>query len=370
MAVKKNKMKIKRPPQKPVSNRAMYSGGVPDKRRSGTSSGRAEIRPINVGNPNTAKGGGTKKTISASQVSKKKRKNTTRAVNRAMNSKSAPRKKRRRRYGSYILYYLLAGVIVVIVFIILANTLLFNCSSFEVEGSVRYTDEEIVGKCGINIGDNLLHIDTKKAEEALVGSLAYIDMAQVSKVFPTKIKITITEAEKWFCVEQDGVTAAVSRGGKIVEHTSPGNLPVIIGFEAQTMETGSMLASNVHEKDNIPSEILNAAEDAGIDKINSIDITDRFDISLSVDNRITLELGSVADVRAKFNAAKTVIEQIASTEMVSILLTDPEKVAVSNIHPESEKPEETKETTDTGESGESAETGETKEPQTSETTAV
>ncbi len=279
-----------------------------------------------------------------------------------MNSKSVPVKRRRRRYGSYILYYLLAGVIVVIVFIILANTLLFNCSSVEAEGSVRYTNDEIIEKSGINLGDNLLHIDTKKAEDAIVSSLAYIDTATVSKVFPTKIKITVTEAEKWFCIEQDGVTAAVSRGGKIVEHTPAGGLPVITGFEAQSTEAGGMLASEVPEKDAIPAELLNAAENAGIDKINVIDITDRFDISILVDNRITLLLGSVSDAAAKLNAAKTVMGQIAPTERVSLLVTDPEKVAVKNILPEPiepEEPEDTGESAGTPDTGETGETGET-----------
>lgn len=348
MAVKNNRKKTGRSPQKPVSSRAVRSGAAP------------AGKPARNSAPGAARPAG---------VSPKKRKKTGRAVKRAMNSKSIPQKRRRRRYGSYILYYLLAGVVIVIVFIILANTLLFNCSSFETEGSIRYTGEELIEKSGLKLGDNLLHIDAGKAEDAIVASLAYIDTAKVSKVFPTKIKITVVEAEKWYCIEQDGVTAAISRGGKIVEHAPAGDLPVITGFEAQTIETGQMLVSDVHEKNAIPALLLNAAEAAGIENINSIDITDRFDISILVDNRITLHLGSAADAGAKLNAAKAVIEQgIAPTEKVSILVTDPEKVAVKNILPEPIKPDATDETTDTGETGESGDSSEPEE--TGETAAA
>ncbi len=348
MAVKNNKKKSGRSPQKPVSSRAVHTGGTPAVNRRGA--GR-----------NTSVRSSAPGAVRASSASPKTRKKTGRAVKRAMNSKSVPHKRHRRRYGSYILYYLLAGVVVVIVFIVLANTLLFNCSSFETEGSIRYTGEELIEKSGIKQGDNLLHIDTKKAEDAIVSSLAYIDTAKVSKVFPTKIKITVVEAEKWYCIEQDGMTAAISRGGKIVEHASAGGLPVITGFEAQTIEVGQMLQSEVHEKNAIPAELLNAAEAAGIDRINSIDITDRFDISILVDNRMTLLLGSAADAGAKLNAAKTVMGDIAPTEKVSILVTDPEKVAVKPILPEPIMPDETDEAVGTGESAETSQTGETGE---------
>lgn len=263
-----------------------------------------------------------------------------RAVNRAMNSKRTLPRRRRRLGGNYILYYLLAAIVVVAVFVILANTLLFNCSTIEAEGCERYTEEEIVSASGLAVGDNLLHIDTEKAEQNIVESLAYIDMAEVTKLYPTRIKITVTEAEKWFCVEQDGITVAVSRGGKIVEQAAVDGLVVVKGYEAETMQAGAYLTSLTEGKNDIPEEILNAAEKAGLTGISEIDITDRFDITAVYDNRIILEIGNINDIETKLTVAATIIkDELSPTEEVTILLTNPEKIAVRSNAEEIQLPE-------------------------------
>ena len=256
---------------------------------------------------------------------------SSRAVKKAMNVRNFNLPKRRRRVGNYILYYLMAGVVIIVVFVVLANTLLFNCSSIESEGFERYTAEEIVAASGIKTGENLLHIDADKAEENIISSLAYIDMAKVTKKYPTRIIITVTEAEKWFCVYQDGVTAAVSRNGKILEHSAADGLVTVRGFEAESIEVGVRLKSVIDVKNNAPAEIMTAAEKAGLTKITEIDLTDRFDIKILYDNRITLEIGNITDIESKLTVGAAIIkEEISPTEEVTILLTNPEVVAVRN----------------------------------------
>ena len=256
---------------------------------------------------------------------------SSRAVKKAMNVRNFNLPKRRRRVGNYILYYLMAGVVIIVVFVVLANTLLFNCSSIESEGFERYTAEEIVAASGIKTGENLLHIDAAKAEENIISSLAYIDMAKVTKKYPTRIIITVTEAEKWFCVYQDGVTAAVSRNGKILEHSAADGLVTVRGFEAESIEVGVRLKSVIDVKNNAPAEIMTAAEKAGLTKITEIDLTDRFDIKILYDNRITLEIGNITDIEYKLTVGAAIIkEEISPTEEVTILLTNPEVVAVRN----------------------------------------
>ncbi|MDE6031580.1 MAG: FtsQ-type POTRA domain-containing protein [Oscillospiraceae bacterium] len=256
---------------------------------------------------------------------------SSRAVKKAMNARSFDLPRKRRRSGNYILYYLMAGIAAIVVFVILANTLLFNCASIEAEGFERYTAEEIVAASGIAVGENLLHIDAARAQENIVSSLAYIDMAKITKKYPTRIIITVAEAEKWFCVYQDGVTAAISRGGKILEHCAANGLVTVKGFEAESVEVGGRLKSVIDGKNEIPAEIMSAAEKAGLSKITEIDLTDRFDIKILYDNRITMEIGNVTDIESKLTVGAAIIrDELSSTEEVTILLTNPEVVAVRN----------------------------------------
>lgn len=268
----------------------------------------------------------------------------------------------RRRGRNYTYYYILLFIFFAIVFIVLANTVLFKCASFEVEGAARYSAEEIIGASGIKKGDNLLHINAQNAQSAVESTLAYIDSAEVKKRFPTKIRISVVEAEKWFLVEGDDGSAVVSRGGKIIDNKSDSSLVKVKGYEAGTLEVGTRLSSEVEGKNGIPEAILEAADKAELNGITEIDLTDRFAITVNYQNRIVLELGNITDVEKKLNVAAGVIEtQISDTEEVLLNLIDPDVVVCRALNADSavnelpEIPTQTAESTQSPESAESAE---------------
>lgn len=253
----------------------------------------------------------------------------------AMRRRNPRTRTRRFRGGNYILYYLLAAVVVIVVLIILSNTVLFKCSQIDVAGNARYKPEEIISVCGIAEGDNLLRIDTNEAEKKIAAALVYIDNAEVKKSFPTHVEITVTEAEKWYCVEQNGVTAAISRGGKVVEYCAPEDFPVVHGLDAEDLKTGVWLKSRTDGKTGIPATLLNAAEKAGLKNVTTIDVTDKFSIKMVIDGRITLELGSSSEAESKLIIAKSIIDSdVNETDNVTLLLNNPDKVALRYNQPE------------------------------------
>lgn len=241
----------------------------------------------------------------------------------------APQKPKRKKYrgGNYSLYYVLGAIVLIVAFVILANTVLFKCRTITVSGNDNYDADEIILASGINVGDNLVKLKPGKAAESIVSSLAYIDEAVVKKSYPTKINITVTEAEKQYCVVADGTTAAISRRGKIIEHCEAGNLPVVKGYEPETLEVGAWLSSKTNGKSDIPADVFAAAEKAGLKNITVVDVSDKFNIEVSVEDRVILKLGTSDDVVSKFLVAAEIIEnQIGETEYVTLNLTNPEKV--------------------------------------------
>lgn len=289
------------------------------------------------------------------------------AITAAMRRRNPKARTKRFRGGNYILYYLLAAVVVIIVLIILSNTVLFKCSRIDVAGNARYKPEEIISVCGIAEGDNLLRVNTANAEKKIADSLVYIDSASVKKHFPTRVEIIVTEAEKWYCVEQDGVTAAISRGGKIVEHCAPEDFPVVHGLEAESLQTGAWLKSKTDGKTGIPSLLLNAAEKAGLRDITTIDITDKFSIKMVIDGRITLELGSSSEAESKLIIAKSIIDSdIGENDNVTLLLSNPDKVALRNNQTEMPVQSTTSSTSAPAESSENPEEPEESKPEDTE----
>ena len=130
------------------------TGGNPDPRRAKPAGGQPD--------PHRAKPAG------GQPDSRRSKPKTHRAMKRAMDRKSEGSRRRRNRGGNYILYYLLAAVVILIVFVILANTILFNCAAIEADGSVRYSEQQIVDSSRIKLGASLLHIDTQKPQPAVV----------------------------------------------------------------------------------------------------------------------------------------------------------------------------------------------------------
>lgn len=251
------------------------------------------------------------------------------AFNRAVKSRTKTGKKRGSRGGNYSLYYAFAAVVAVIVLVILANTVLFDCAAIVVEGNTAYTSEDISAASGISIGDNLLKADLEGAEQSIIAAFPYIDMAEVKRTSPTKVKITVTEAEKWYCVRHGSNVYVVSRRGKLVEQGNDPSLPVVIGFEALEPKVGTMLTSKIETKTAMPSQVLSAAETVGLTGITSLNMNDRFEMEMVVDNRITLKLGDSTQMENKMYVAKELVEnEIGPTESVTIDLTNPEKVPV------------------------------------------
>lgn len=251
------------------------------------------------------------------------------AYNKAVKNRTVKAKKRGSRGGNYVLYYIFAAIVAIVVFSILAKTVLFNCSSIVVEGNMRYTADEITAASGLVKGTSLLDINEDAAEQRIITSLAYIDIAEVSKSFPTKMIIKVTEAEKWFVVQQNGRPYIVSRMGKIIEESADASLPSVVGYEALEPAVGVYLMSEIDGKTELPEMLLTAAEAAGVRNITSIDITDRFEIKVLVENRITLELGNSNELENKMYIARELIEnEITATESVTVNLTNTEKVYV------------------------------------------
>lgn len=291
------------------------------------------------------------------QLTPEQKRRTDRAYKQATVHRNVRSKRRGRRGGNYVMYYILAAAVIITVLIILANTVLFNCAAIEVEGNSRYTAEQIITQSGIEKGQNLLHIDTKAAQTRISAAFPFIDEVEVQRSFPTKIRIVVKEAEKWFQVSSGGVNAAVSRLGRIVElGTTPG-LPVVEGYDPEELSPGKTLASNEQGKTPIPSQILEMAEECGLPKITRIDMTDRFDISVDCGDNITLLVGGVSDLSVKFAEAAGAIKVEKSD--VTIDLRAEEKMFVRDKNEQEQVlPELGGTSQETSEPGTSAATGE------------
>lgn len=230
-------------------------------------------------------------------------------VKREQNRK---RKRRRRRHRGF--YVFLAIFLVIGIGVLLSVTLLFNVKTIEVNGDVDYTQQDIIRMSGISVGDNLVRLDSNKAEQGILSSMIYIETAEVDKQYPKKIVINVTKCIPTANIACDDGYLLVSAKGKILDKTEEQTkgLLLIEGFEPQSQELGTFIKSKDSQKDKMTERFLEISETDQIHQITTVNMTDKYEIDIVYGNRITFEMGTSNDLDYKLELASSVLNDISS----------------------------------------------------------
>lgn len=225
----------------------------------------------------------------------------------------APRDGRpRRRRRNMSLYYLMLATICIIIFLILSRTILFNIREYEVVGNSVYSADRILEAGGLRIGRNMYGINLEKTAEKIEDSLIYTEEVTLRRKLPDKMIVEVTEAEAAACCEYEGSRyAVITRAGRYLETEQLGaraGLILVTGMELTNVALGEAFESHDEAKKTILLNLLDSIHDTCDGSITSIDITDRTNIELVYDNRITVDFGSSLDYEYKLLYITTLIE--------------------------------------------------------------
>ncbi len=220
----------------------------------------------------------------------------------------------RRRRGNMSLHYSLIAFIVLVIFTILSLTVFFNVETIEIIGSSMYSADEIVKACGIRGGDNMIRTNMGKAENKITQQLTYIETAVINRKLPSTLEIVIQPCIETASLQTEDGYLIVSESGKILrasEEPAEDTL-VFIGAEpAEDMHIGVTFASVDEDKSEVIYELMKRHSSGFAAKITSFDITDRLNITCLYEDRINIEINSIADIDYKF----TLAEEILSTKI-------------------------------------------------------
>lgn len=221
-------------------------------------------------------------------------------------------KRMRRRKRMMSVYVISVVLLVVSVGVTMCFTFLFNVDKIIVSGeSETYSYMQIVESSGVRAGDNLLRMNTDKAEKQILDDLLYVETADIQRDFPSTIKITVTRCIPAYNIQYDNGVLLVSRQGKILSnndfYTDIDNLPIIYGFEPAEMEEGKALESVNSNKFDAFSQIISRFDRDDNKQIESIDITNEYDIVVNYRNGIVFEMGNWSDVEYKLDLAQNVM---------------------------------------------------------------
>lgn len=217
------------------------------------------------------------------------------------------RKRMRRRSRKMSIYGFIVAAFVIAGGLAISYTFLFNISEIRVSGeSDVYSAEEIVAASGINEGDNLLRMNTKKSEKLILEKLLYVETAVVDRDFPTSVEIKVTRCVPAYNVSYEDGTLLVSRKGKILADNGfvTDGLPIVYGYEPLEKTPGKVITSNNKHKAQALLEFLDNSEGS---KIASVDMTDEFSVIVNYKDGMVFKMGSWDDVTYKLSLAESVM---------------------------------------------------------------
>lgn len=219
-------------------------------------------------------------------------------------------KRLRRRKRKMNLYGFIVILLVLTAGITVSYTFLFNIEEIRVSGeSDLYSAEEIVDASGIMKGDNLLRLNKKRSEKKILDELIYVETAEIDMDFPSSLVINVSKCIPSYNINYDSGTLLVSKKGKILENNSfitPG-LPIFYGFDPDSKEPGQQLKSADPQKDTAFDAFIDKMSDPEVEKISSIDMSDKYEITVNFENGIIFRMGNWTDVEYKMDMAGDVM---------------------------------------------------------------
>lgn len=199
---------------------------------------------------------------------------------------------------------------VVIALTTLSLTVFFKTETIKVTGNTKYDETAIIEKSGIEMGENLIMLNSPKVADTLKEEFVYIEGVRVKKnIFTGTAQILITEAEPFCTLRTENDFYLISRQGTILERLpqTPENMYTVIGLDINDAMIGNTLNSEGDEQLTVLEEIFGAIENTQMERITEIDVSDVLNISANYDNRINVEFGTSTELEYKMKYAKEVL---------------------------------------------------------------
>ena len=117
-----------------------------------------------------------------------------------------------------------------------ANAAGFRITSIAMAGQKELTREEVLTLAGITGRTSLLFLDAAEARARLKAN-PWIAEANVLKLYPSRLHITVTEREAFALWQKDGKVSVIASDGAIVEpyvNQRFARLPLVVGVGAET----------------------------------------------------------------------------------------------------------------------------------------
>lgn len=245
-------------------------------------------------------------------------------TNASQNSRQARSRKRARNRVRLFLGLCAGSLVMLIAILLLLPSFIgglhsedkpsaLGVTAITVEGNTRYDEEAVVAVSGIKKGQSVFSVDRRKAANALKKEFTFFEEVTVKIDMSRRVTIHIKEAAVMGAVYAEGKWVLVSHQGVGLQSSPitterPLRQLYIKGAGVLTSELGKQVLDE--ESSEIVAEIFDAAKAVGLDNITMVDIENRADIKVDINNQITMLLGNDSNLRHEIAAAASALPVI------------------------------------------------------------
>lgn len=233
------------------------------------------------------------------------------AHNVTVTSKHERRRRLRVRWRLYT--FLIVGGFI----LLLAGYLIFSyvlvVDSVSVEGTERYAPDDIIAASGITVGERLFSPSIRESdiEATVTDRFPYIAEVKIERRLPDRIVISVTEEDAAFISVIHGQYVVLSAGLRVLSITDEDPGEDLIKLKLPDV-AGAVYGKEITFDDDMFDVVKKAADAVCTEQMREgtsvLDVSDRFNITISYGGRFRLEIGLVNDIDMKLKAAFRVME--------------------------------------------------------------
>ena len=218
------------------------------------------------------------------------------------------RANRRQRFFHTVGRLLFVGILLSAA--VLALTVFFKVDTISVEGSTKYTPEEIVAGMDVKKGDNLYLWNKVKTTNSLLEQFPYLETVQIRRHLPDALVVTVTECRAAVAVSTNGVYYLVSAQGKVLEQAATDNgLPVVAGVTLEAVRPGQMLEPAEDAYVDALLTVLQTLDAADmLTETDFINLQSLTDVRVGYLDRFDIRVGTMEQLAYRLRFAQTVID--------------------------------------------------------------
>ena len=217
------------------------------------------------------------------------------------------RKIRKRSFFSFVLVLLLIGAGV---FGYLLKTRLFPIKKVAVEGRIIYEPGEIISAGGISDKTPIMSITERSLKKTLQKKLPYVETVRIKRNFPDSVVITVGDAKEVFAVKSEKEYFTLSESLRVLARYP--ELPenkVEIKAKDLKLKIGETVDFSSARETELFDLLYNYTKEKGI-KLNGIDISNTVHITVFVEDKFEVNLGSDENIKEKINHLSGMVKEI------------------------------------------------------------